>query len=113
MPSLPRCGVYVSKQLLGLPVAWLFSVQLAVAVLPWLKLPGLGLFVSLTPKVTVPIGVLAVPGLLSMTVAVQVMPTLTGSVFGLQLTPVLVERLLTLKDVLVALASDALDAVRA
>ena len=62
------------------------SVQLAAGV----KLPcgAPPLFV----KVTVPVGVVAVPGLVSVTVAVQVVGPFTGTELGMQVTPVLVDR---------------------
>jgi hypothetical protein len=43
-------------------------------------------------KVTVPVGVIAVPGLVSDTVAVQVLPTFTGTDPGTQTTDVVVVR---------------------
>jgi hypothetical protein len=46
-------------------------------------------------KVTVPVGVLARPGPVSLTVAVQTVEPSTGTVLGMQLTLVLVERLPT------------------
>ena len=55
-----------------------------------LKLPLL-----LEPKVTVPEGVLVVPTSMSLTVAVQLVGASTGTLTGVQLTLVLVARLVT------------------
>jgi hypothetical protein len=66
---------------LPLPV----SVQLEL-----LKVPA-----PLLPKLTVPVGVLLVPTSVSLTVAVQLVEAPTGTVAGVQLTLVLVERTLT------------------
>jgi len=46
-------------------------------------------------KLTVPVGVLAVPPLVSLTVAVQVVDPPTGTLAGVQLTLVLVARFVT------------------
>ena len=69
---------------------------MATAPAPWriqldeLKVPALLLF-----QVTVPEGVRAIPGEVSVTVAVQVVGLFTGTVPGMQLTLVVVERLVT------------------
>ena len=57
-----------------------------------MQLVGLKLPLLLLVKLTVPVGVLGVPELVSVTVAVQVVGVFTGSVLGLQLTLVLLER---------------------
>ncbi len=57
-----------------------------------LKLPE-----PLLLKVTVPVGVIFVPVEVSVRVAVHVEDALTGSVTGVQVTVVLVERLLTVR----------------
>jgi len=77
-------GVYVTEQLAELPPPGT-SVQLVE-----LKLP-----LPLEPKLTVPVGVDFVPVSVSVTVAVQVVATPIGTLAGLQLTLVLVERLFT------------------
>ncbi len=51
--------------------------------------------VPLEVKVTVPVGVIALPPLVSLTVAVQVVLLFTGSVDGLQVTTVEVLRWVT------------------
>ena len=51
--------------------------------------------VPLEVKVTVPVGVIALPPLASLTVAVQVVVLFTGSVDGLQVTTVVVLRWVT------------------
>jgi len=55
--------------------------------------------------VTVPVGVLAVPLSVSVTVAVQVVEPSTGTVAGLQLTAVEVERFVTVTVVVPELAT--------
>jgi hypothetical protein len=61
------------------------SVQLEL-----LKVPA-----PLLLKLTLPVGVLLVPVAVSLTVAVQLVEAATGTVAGVQLTLVLVERALT------------------
>jgi hypothetical protein len=77
-------------------VAW----QLAVPRVPATKLHGLPVIVPAAPvlvKVTVPVGVVRVPGLVagSFTVAVHVVAPLGGMLAGEQLTVVTVGRVLT------------------
>ena len=60
-------------------------------------LPALKLPVPLVVKLTEPVGVLGAPELVSVTVAVQVVPRLTWSGLGLQLTLVLLERCWTVR----------------
>ena len=60
-----------------------------------LKVPA-----PLLPKLTVPVGVLLVPTPVSLTVAVQLVEAPTGTVAGVQLTLVLVERRLTVTVVM-------------
>ena len=62
---------------------------LSVQGLP-VKLPA-----PLEEKLTEPVGVIGVPGLVSATVAVHVVEPFTGTAFGLQLTLVEVVRVLT------------------
>jgi hypothetical protein len=52
---------------------------------------------ALLVQLTDPIGVRGVPGLLSVTVAVQVLGELTGTEAGAQLTAVVVERLVAVR----------------
>ena len=61
--------------------------------------------VPLLAKVTVPVGALAVPGEVSVTVAVQVTALLTTTVEGLQLTLVLVRRSATISVAIPELAA--------
>ena len=56
---------------------------------------GVKLPVPLLVKVTVPVGVVAVPAAVSVTVAVQLVPWLTATDAGVQLTVVLVLRAVT------------------
>ena len=70
-------GVKVTEQLAELPVP--LSVQLAAEKVP-------PLFV----KLTVPVGVVATPGVVSVTVAVQLVGLPTGTEAGAQLTVVVV-----------------------
>lgn len=63
---------------------------------PRLQLGLLKVPVPLEPKVTVPVGTLIVPGLVSVTVAVQVVGLFTGTLGGTQSTLVMVARLVTL-----------------
>ncbi len=74
-----------------------------VAVGASVQLAGVKLPVSV--KLTVPLGVLFVPVSVSLTVAVQVVGLLTGTVVGLQLTVVAVERLVTVTVVVPELAA--------
>ena len=70
--------------------------QLAELPLPArVQLAGVKVPAPLEVKVTVPVGVLAVPAPVSVTVAVQVVDPPTGTVAGVQLTVVLVGRLVT------------------
>ena len=72
--------------------------QLAEAPVPArVQLGALNVPARLLVKPTVPVGVMAVPGEVSVTVAVQVAawPTITG--LGVQLTPVVVARRPTLR----------------
>jgi hypothetical protein len=52
---------------------------------------------ALLLQLTDPVGVRAVPGLLSVTVAVQVLGALTGTEPGAQLTAVVVERVVAVR----------------
>ncbi|HEV8340112.1 MAG TPA: hypothetical protein VGR25_10725 [bacterium] len=52
---------------------------------------------ALLPQLTDPVGVLAVPVLLSVTVAVHVLGALTGTEAGAQLTAVVVERVVAVR----------------
>ena len=79
-PVPTAVGVYVTEHV---PVAP--RVQLVL-----LKVP-----VPLLVKVTVPLGTLIVPGLVSVTVAVQVVALFTGTLGGTQSTLVMVARLVT------------------
>ena len=72
VPSLPALGVYPTEHE---PET---RVQLGE-----LKVPA-----ALEPKLTVPVGVIAVPRLVSLTVAVQVDPTLTWTDAGTHTTEV-------------------------
>src|SRR6184192_3927795 len=78
MPVPTAVGVYVTEHV---PVAP--RVQLVL-----LKVP-------VPVKVTVPLGTLIVPGLVSVTVAVQVVALFTGTLGGTQSTLVMVARLVT------------------
>jgi len=78
----------VTEQVAELPLP--VSVQLEL-----LKVPA-----PLLPKLTVPVGVLLVPTPVSLTVAVQLVEAPTGTVAGVQLTLVLVERRLTVTVVM-------------
>ena len=75
-------GVKVTEQLAELPVP--LSVQLAAEKVP-----------PLFAKLTVPVGVMAVPGPVSVTVAVQLVGLPTGTEAGEQLTVVVVGRTFT------------------
>jgi|SRR5713226_9971887 len=76
-------GVYMTEQLAELPLP--LSVQLVALNVP----------VELVVKLTVPVGVIAVPGLASVTVAVQVVALPTVTAGGVQATAVVVARLFT------------------
>src|SRR2546425_420390 len=80
VPVPPALRVYLPAQLAELPLPK--SVQLVA-----LKVPA-----PLLLKLTVPVGVLFVPTSVSATVAVQVVGCPTTTDGGVQLTPVLVER---------------------
>ena len=82
-------GVKVTEQLAELPVP--LSVQLAAEKVP-------PLFV----KLTVPVGVVATPGVVSVTVAVQLVGLPTGTEAGVQLTLVVVGCLVTVTAAAVA-----------
>ena len=82
-------GVKVTEQLAELPVP--LSVQLAAEKVP-------PLFV----KLTVPVGVVATPGVVSVTVAVQLVELPTGTEAGVQLTLVVVGCLVTVTTAAVA-----------
>src|SRR6266516_3906132 len=84
---LPAVGVYVTEQL---PEA---SVQVVL-----LKVP-----VPLEPKVTVPVGVLVEPPLVSATVAVQVLLSSMATEAGRQFTVVVVVRSVTVRPKVPAL----------
>src|SRR5207249_5234422 len=90
MVSVPIAfGVKVTEQLAELPVP--LSVQLAAEKVP-------PLFV----KLTVPVGVVATPGVVSVTVAVQLVGLPTGTEAGVQLTLVVVGCLVTVTAAAVA-----------
>ena len=85
-------GVKVTEQLAELPVP--LSVQLAAEKVP-------PLFV----KLTVPVGVVATPGVVSVTVAVQLVGLPTGTEAGVQLTLVVVGCLVAVTTVVPELPS--------
>ena len=70
LPSVPLKGVYITEQVATAPLPTRLQVP------PLLKVPPVG---GLWVKVTVPDGVIAVSGEMSVTVALQVEGVLTGS----------------------------------
>jgi hypothetical protein len=97
IPSLPGAGVKLTEHL-ATPVETWDRVQLAGEKLP----PRLTLVAQ---PLTDPVGVVAVPPLLSVTVAVQTMGALTAIELGVQLTEVEVDRVPTLTEAGLALLS--------
>ena len=87
-------GVYVTLQLAE------FTVGLPRVHGEPAKVP-----VPLLVKLTVPVGALAVPAEVSVTVAVHVVAALTGTVDGEQLTAVVVVRVVTVSDAVPELAA--------
>jgi len=81
LPSEPGFGVYVTEQLL---LDWLTGVSIQFGEL---NIPDLELM-----KLTKPVGGIGIPGLKSVTFAVQAVGALTGTVPGLQATSVTVMR---------------------
>jgi hypothetical protein len=84
VPSVPAFGVYVTEQL----------PEEIVQVMAGVNAPD-----PLEANVIVPVGVASGTELVSVTVAVQVVPTWTASGLGVQTTAVEVERLLTVSEV--------------
>ena len=85
-------GVKVTEQLAELPVP--LSVQLAAEKVP-----------PLFAKLTVPVGVVGTPGVVSVTVAVQLVGLPTGTEAGVQLTLVVVGCLVAVTTVVPELPS--------
>lgn len=88
LPSEPGLGVYITEHD---PATRVQVVELNVPE-------------PLELNVTVPVGVISVPGLVSVTVAVHVAAAFTGSGLGVHVTDVSVDRLETNNDADVLLA---------
>src|SRR5260370_3607050 len=106
LPLLPACvapsPLYVAVSVWGPATVGVYPTW-QVAVVPFtvlrLQAPPANVPLALVDQLTIPVGVLPVPASVSVTVTVHVaaVPTLSG--FGVQLTLVLVVRLLTVSVV--------------